>query len=38
MDHGRIVEQGDHNQLLAARGVYFDLYNSQFSAPSDAQL
>jgi ATP-binding cassette subfamily B protein len=30
MDHGRIIEQGTHDQLLAARGFYFDLYNSQF--------
>ncbi len=30
MDHGRIIEQGTHEQLLAARGFYFDLYNSQF--------
>ena len=31
MESGQIVEQGDHEQLLAARGAYFDLYNSQFS-------
>jgi ATP-binding cassette subfamily B multidrug efflux pump len=30
MDHGRIVEQGKHEQLLAAHGFYHDLYNSQF--------
>ncbi len=30
MDHGRIVEQGTHEDLLARRGFYFDLYNSQF--------
>jgi ATP-binding cassette subfamily B multidrug efflux pump len=30
MDHGRIVEQGTHEELLAAQGFYFDLYNSQF--------
>ena len=33
MDHGQIVEQGDHESLLAERGVYYDLYNSQFMAP-----
>ena len=33
MDHGRIIEQGTHGQLLAARGFYFDLYNSQFVEP-----
>ncbi len=31
MDHGRIIEQGTHDQLLAARGFYYDLYNSQFA-------
>jgi ATP-binding cassette, subfamily B, multidrug efflux pump len=30
MDRGRIVEHGTHEELLAARGFYFDLYNSQF--------
>jgi ATP-binding cassette subfamily B multidrug efflux pump len=30
MDHGSIVEQGTHEELLARRGFYFDLYNSQF--------
>ncbi len=30
MDHGRIVEQGNHKELLAKNGVYADLYNSQF--------
>ncbi len=30
MDHGRIVEQGTHERLLAAEGFYADLYNSQF--------
>ncbi len=33
MDHGRIVEQGTHEQLLAKRGFYFDLYDSQFAEP-----
>jgi ATP-binding cassette subfamily B protein len=30
MNHGRIMEQGTHDELLAKRGFYFDLYNSQF--------
>jgi len=31
MDHGRIIEQGDHESLLAAGGFYRDLYESQFT-------
>ena len=31
MDHGRIVEQGVHAELLARRGFYYELYNSQFA-------
>ncbi len=30
MNHGDIVEQGTHEQLLAKNGFYADLYNSQF--------
>jgi ATP-binding cassette subfamily B protein len=32
MEDGQIVEQGSHHELLEARGHYFDLYNSQFTA------
>jgi ATP-binding cassette subfamily B protein len=31
MESGRIVEQGTHAQLLAARGAYRKLYNAQFA-------
>jgi ATP-binding cassette subfamily B protein len=31
MDHGQIVEQGTHQQLLAANSYYTRLYNAQFS-------
>jgi ATP-binding cassette subfamily B protein len=31
MDAGRIVEQGSHADLLARRGFYHGLYNSQFA-------
>jgi ATP-binding cassette, subfamily B, multidrug efflux pump len=31
MNHGRVIEQGTHRELLARNGFYADLYNSQFS-------
>jgi ATP-binding cassette subfamily B protein len=31
MDHGQIVEQGCHSELLDHHGLYYDLYNSQFA-------
>jgi ATP-binding cassette subfamily B multidrug efflux pump len=31
MEDGRIVEQGSHEELLASRGAYYRLYQSQFS-------
>jgi len=31
MNHGSIVEQGNHRELLARGGFYADLYNSQFT-------
>jgi ATP-binding cassette subfamily B protein len=34
MEHGRIVEQGSHEELIAAEGAYFNLYQSQFRAPA----
>lgn len=32
MEDGAIVEQGNHDQLLAARGAYHRLYQAQFAA------
>ena len=29
---GQIIEQGNHESLLAAKGFYYDLYQSQFSS------
>lgn len=31
MEHGRIAEQGSHDELLAAKGAYYELYRAQFA-------
>lgn len=31
MNEGKIVEQGNHEELLAKKGFYYNLYNSQFA-------
>lgn len=33
VDHGEIVEQGSHAELLAKNGAYAQLHNQQFSEP-----
>jgi ATP-binding cassette, subfamily B, multidrug efflux pump len=33
MDHGKIIQQGTHEALLAKRGFCVDLYDSQFAEP-----
>lgn len=33
---GQIIEQGNHQSLLADRGFYYDLYMSQFSQSAEA--
>jgi subfamily B ATP-binding cassette protein MsbA len=35
MEHGRIVEQGTHEQLLARSGMYANLYRLQFTTPAE---
>jgi ATP-binding cassette subfamily B protein len=37
MNHGRIIEQGTHHELLARHGFYADLYDSQFARPPVAE-
>ena len=36
MENGRIVEQGNHDELLAARGAYYSLYMTQFRGEDEA--
>ena len=41
MDHGRIVESGNHEALLAEKGKYYELYMTQyagFSNPHHAKV
>ncbi len=38
MDHGRIIEQGSHTELLARNGHYAHLYAMQFSNGDDDEL
>jgi ATP-binding cassette, subfamily B, multidrug efflux pump len=35
MDKGAIIEQGSHEELMDARGFYYDLYSSQFEQALD---
>ena len=37
VDEGRIVEQGGHAELLAADGVYAELYRTQFEHQGDGE-
>ena len=36
MKDGDIIEQGNHKELLAKKGFYADLYNSQFENKASA--
>jgi len=36
IDDGRILERGDHQELLAKRGIYYNLYLLQYARNNDA--
>jgi ATP-binding cassette subfamily B protein len=36
LEHGRIIEQGTHDELMALRGAYHDLYAMQWRGSSAA--
>ena len=33
MNHGSVIEQGTHAELMEQKGFYYELYNSQFANP-----
>ncbi|MCL1838412.1 MAG: ABC transporter ATP-binding protein/permease [Propionibacteriaceae bacterium] len=37
MEHGDIVEQGNHGELLAAKGAYYRLYQAQFQGVTQTE-
>ena len=38
MDDGRIVEQGTHDQLVAKRGLYFEMAKHQMKLADETEL
>lgn len=38
LKEGEIIERGSHNQLLAQKGFYYDLYMSQFRYQEEQQI
>jgi ATP-binding cassette, subfamily B, multidrug efflux pump len=38
MEHGEIAEMGTHNELLAKRGRYYNLYTMQWAAQNGVEL
>ena len=34
LDHGRIIERGSHDDLIAAHGTYYRLYTGNFAENS----
>ncbi len=36
--HGKVAEEGNHRQLMAKRGYYYDLYTNQFKEEAENKL
>jgi ATP-binding cassette subfamily B protein len=36
MNHGSIIEQGNHKELMTRNGFYAELYNSQFTVGTNS--
>ena len=34
LDHGRIIERGSHDELIAKKGTYYRLYTGNFAENS----
>jgi len=37
MNHGNVIEQGNHEELLVSGGFYAELYNSQFTGKKSSK-
>ena len=37
LNAGEIIEQGTHDELMARRGFYYDLYMSQFKGKTPGE-
>jgi ABC-type multidrug transport system fused ATPase/permease subunit len=37
MDHGKIVERGTHEELLAEQGAYYRLYSLSYQAMEEEE-
>lgn len=36
IDNGKIAESGSHDELMAKKGLYYNLYMSQYDNPREA--
>ena len=36
LQHGKVAEMGTHSELLALKGIYYTLYNSQLGSVTNS--